>query len=105
MWDRPPAWSTEEGADPSVCASQADRLPVPSPDVLTAAEVNLTAIRPRVAAALRAGQLETAARSVDEVLLVGELGLAASEVTALQREHVSLRARRSARGADARIQE
>jgi len=83
---------------------EADRLPVPSPDVLTAAAVNLTAIRPRVAAALRASQLETAARVIDEVLLIGELGLAAHEVTALQREHASLRARRSARGADARTQ-
>lgn len=83
---------------------EADRLPVPSPDVLDAAATELTEIHPRVAAALRAGQLEAAAQFVDDVLLIGALGLAASEVAALRREHVSLRARRTARGADARTQ-
>ena len=59
---------------------EADRLPVPDPDALDAARSALAAIRPQVAARLRQprGLLE-AARLVDDVLLIGALGMARSE--------------------------
>lgn len=78
---------------------EADRLPVPSPEVLAESADKLAAIRPQVAAKLRrpAGLLE-AAKIVDDVLLVGALGIARSEVKALREAHADLTARRVARG-------
>jgi adenine-specific DNA-methyltransferase len=81
---------------------EADRLPVPSPDLVDSASYDLARIRPRVAAALRSGCLEAAVQLVDEVLLTGELGLPAADVAALHTEHVAQRARRAARGANAK---
>ena len=78
---------------------EADRLPVPSPATLDAARPALDAIRPQVAARLRRprGLLE-AAKLVDDVLLVGELGMARTEVKELREAHAELTARRVARG-------
>jgi hypothetical protein len=82
---------------------EADNLPVPAPDVLRAAQPALERLRPQIAAALlaRTGLLEAAA-VVDDVVLVGELGMARSEVAALRDAHAELTARRVARGKDAK---
>ncbi len=78
---------------------EADRLPVPSPDVLRAQQDALTALRSQVAARLRdsSGLLE-AANLVDDVLLIGALGMSRSDVRALRDAHADLTARRVARG-------
>lgn len=77
---------------------EADRLPVPSPDVVDAATNALVALKPQLASRLRAGQLLEAAKLVDDVLLVGELGVARSDVKALRDAYAELSARRTARG-------
>jgi len=80
---------------------EADLLPVPSPALLTAAKESLSLIRRQVASHLRNGRLFDAARLVDDVLLVGRLGIKESEVTALRDGHADLMARRAARGGKA----
>ncbi len=78
---------------------EADRLPVPEPGVLQQAQTALIAIRPQIAALLgRPGGLAEAVTLVDNVLLVGELGIAHSEVKVLRDAHAELAARRTARG-------
>jgi adenine-specific DNA-methyltransferase len=77
---------------------EADRLPVPGPELLGAARKRLSAIRPQMATHLRNGRLTEAARLVDNVLLVGELGMARADVRALREAHAELSARRATRG-------
>ncbi|UXA16746.1 class I SAM-dependent DNA methyltransferase [Mycobacterium sp. SMC-4] len=77
---------------------EADRLPVPPAALVQAAAERLTAIRPHVAALLRRGELLEASTLVDDVLLIGELGMARSAVGVLREAHAELRARRVARG-------
>lgn len=77
---------------------EADRLPVPTPDVVAAAREPLTALRPQLASKLRYGRLVEAAKLVDDVLLVGELGVPRADAKALREQYVELAARRSARG-------
>lgn len=77
---------------------EADRLPVPSPEVVAAASDKLALLRPQLAARLRNKRLVEAAKLVDDVLLIGELGVARSEVRALRESYVELSARRGARG-------
>lgn len=81
---------------------EADRLPVPSPALLEAARTQLSTIRPQVARLLRSGKLTDAAKLVDEVLLIGAVGMRRNEVLALRDAHAELSARRTARGTDAR---
>ena len=78
---------------------EADLLPVPSPSALESARTALAAIRRQVATRLRqpGGLLETA-KLVDDILLIGELGMKASEVKALREAHAELTGRRTARG-------
>jgi adenine-specific DNA methylase len=76
---------------------EADRLPVPSPAVVASASDALVAIRPQLATRLRYGRLVEAAKLVDDVLLVGELGMKRSDVKALRDAHAELSARRTAR--------
>lgn len=77
---------------------EADRLPVPEPDVLRQAQPALAAIRPHVAAVLGdPGGLAQAVSLVDDVLLIGQLGIACSEVKSLRDAHAELAARRAAR--------
>ena len=78
---------------------EADRLPVPGPPMLDAARPALAAIRSQVAARLRQprGLLE-AVKVVDDVLLIGELGMASGDVRVLREAHAELAARRTARG-------
>jgi adenine-specific DNA-methyltransferase len=77
---------------------EADRLPVPAPAVISVVAGPLTAIRSRVAGLLRNGQLMAAVALVDEVLLIGELGMSPSEVDLLRTAHAELSDRRRARG-------
>ncbi|NEK84888.1 N-6 DNA methylase [Blastococcus saxobsidens] len=77
---------------------EADLLPVPSPALTAAAETALRRLRPQLVRLLASGQVVSAARAVDEVLLVGELGLPEAEVKALRQGHEELTARRVARG-------
>lgn len=77
---------------------EADRLPVPPAGLVEAAADRLTAIRPQVAALLRGGKLLAASQLVDDVLLVGELGMARTQVRVLREAHAELAARRVARG-------
>ncbi|PPL19811.1 SAM-dependent methyltransferase [Microterricola pindariensis] len=77
---------------------EADRLPVPRPEVVEAAREKLVALRPQLASRLRYGQLLEAAKLVDDVLLIGELGMARSEVRALRDAYSELSARRTSRG-------
>ncbi|WP_216843576.1 HsdM family class I SAM-dependent methyltransferase [Phytoactinopolyspora alkaliphila] len=81
---------------------EADKLPVPGPEVLENARADLVAVRTRIAHALRSGQVTDAARIVDDVLLVRHLGLSGTEVDALREAHAHLHARRVARGAGPR---
>ena len=83
---------------------EADRLPVPEPEVLRQAQTALAAIRPQVAAALgRPGGLAEAVMLVDDVLLISHLGIARSEVNSLRDAHAELAARRAARGGAGRV--
>jgi len=77
---------------------EADRLPVPSPGVVESAREALTALRPQLGSHLRYGRLVEAAKLVDDVLLVGELGMSRLDATALRDQYIELAARRSARG-------
>ena len=77
---------------------EADLLPVPSPALTKAAETALRRLRPQLVRLLASGQVVSAARMVDEVLLIGELGLPEAEVKALRQGHEELTARRVARG-------
>lgn len=80
---------------------EADRLPVPAPDVLRAAADDLAGARTTVARLLRTGRLLDAVAVVDDVLLTGHLGIPAADLQALREAHADLTARRVARGADA----
>lgn len=81
---------------------EADALPVPAPTVVEAAQAALSRERAKVARLLSAGQLLEASAVIDDVLLIGELGLPMSEVKALRQGHAELTARRTARGAEAK---
>lgn len=82
---------------------EADRLPVPTKAALEGAAAELSAIRPQLAKSLRNGRLLEAVKLVDDVLLVGQLGLSRSTVKALREARADLAARRVARGADPRV--
>lgn len=77
---------------------EADRLPVPPAALVEAATKQLTNIRPQVAGLLRSSKLIEASKLVDDVLLVGELGMSRAEVRVLRDAHAELTARRVARG-------
>ncbi|MGH3873387.1 MAG: HsdM family class I SAM-dependent methyltransferase [Pseudonocardiaceae bacterium] len=82
---------------------EADQLPVPEPDVLRQAQTALAAIRPQVTALLgRPGGLAEAVTLIDDVLLIGHLGIARSAVNSLRDAHAELAARRAARGGTGR---
>src|SRR5690606_30724937 len=77
---------------------EADRLPVPSPELVASEREHLAAIRPQLASSLRYGRLQEAAKLLDNALLVGALGMKRSEVKALREAHAEMWARRTARG-------
>lgn len=77
---------------------EADRLPMPAPELIEATKRGLAKIRPRMSRLLRAGKLTEAALLVDDLLLVGALGMGRADVAALRDAHAELAARRTARG-------
>lgn len=81
---------------------EADRLPVPTKATLETAQKALAELRPQMGQALRNGKLLDAVRMVDDVLLVGQVGLSRAKVKTLREAHTELRARRMARGAEPR---
>ena len=81
---------------------EADRLPVPSPALIEAAGTALTALRPQMATRLRNARLMDAVRLVDNVILIGELGMSRAVIRDLREAHAELTARRTARGSSPR---
>lgn len=79
---------------------EADRLPLPSAPLVDAHKSALTAARPAVAAALRAGRLLDAVALVDKIILGDGLGLSPTGQHAIRADRASLAARRAARGKD-----
>lgn len=84
---------------------EADRLPVPTPAVVAAAADRLQEVQPKVVGLLRSGKLLEAVALVDEVLLVGELGMSPADVRVLREAHADLTARRVARAVGAKANE
>lgn len=82
---------------------EADKLPVPTAALVESARDELAAIRPLVAAKLRqpSGLLD-AVKLVDEVVLIGALGISRANVRSVREAHAAMAARRHARGADPR---
>ncbi len=80
---------------------EADRLPVPSPELVESTKGGLAEIRPQMGRFLRSGRLTDAARLVDDLILVGALGMTRADVKALRDAHADLTARRVARGGKA----
>lgn len=78
---------------------EADRLPVPTPQMVLDSRPALQARRRAVRAALTRGDLLAAVRIVDEVLLRGTLGLDEDQHAALVAAHALMAARRVSRGA------
>lgn len=81
---------------------EADQLPVPTKAALESAQQGLLALRPQLASALRNGRLLEAVHLVDDVLLVGVLGLNRQQVKSLRKAHADLSNRRTSRGAKPR---
>jgi len=77
---------------------EADRLPMPSPELVREHRDALITLRPKVTAALRSGRLLNAVALVDEVLLVDALGMNRAALLAVRNEHRTLAARRGTRG-------
>ncbi|MGH8823073.1 MAG: HsdM family class I SAM-dependent methyltransferase [Jiangellaceae bacterium] len=78
---------------------EADRLPMPSPDLLGTAEHDLAAVRADVDQLLQSRGLRDAVALLDEILLVKHAGLRRAEAAALRVARETLCARRHARGA------
>lgn len=76
---------------------EADALPLPTPKVLKAIEGQLRQLRGQIGAQLRAQQLEEVVHAVDEILLVGQLGLKRNELRALDAAREELVGRRRSR--------
>lgn len=76
---------------------EADRLPVPSAAVVEAARERLVVVRPQMAGFLRNGKLAEAAKIMDDVLLIGELGMKRSDVRSLREAYIELSSRRITR--------
>lgn len=79
---------------------EADHLPMPSPDLLERQRAPLSALRPKVTAALRSGRLLDAVSFVDDVLLADGLKLSRLDQDVIRSDRASLAARRAARGKD-----
>ncbi|WP_243057820.1 N-6 DNA methylase [Nocardioides sp. SR21] len=77
---------------------EADRLPMPSSELVNAHRDTLRSLRPAVAASLRAGRLLDAVSLVDGVLLTGALGLSGRDLAAIRLDRANLASRRAVRG-------
>jgi adenine-specific DNA-methyltransferase len=80
---------------------EADKLPVPSPELLGSVGMELKALRPHLASLLRRSRLDEATVEVDRVILTAGMGLTFSEVTAIREARAALLGRRVARGSGA----
>lgn len=76
---------------------EADRLPMPSLELVTRAADALRTLRPQLGRHLRSSQLEQVLDTVDAILLVEHLGLRAEDVAELRTGRKMLAARRAAR--------
>lgn len=76
---------------------EADQLPIPSPALVRKHASSLRALRPAIAARLKAGDLAGAVRIVDAVVLTKGLRLPRAVVEAIRHDHSTLTARRFAR--------
>ena len=76
---------------------EADVLPVPAPELVEDVRDHLAALRPQMGVALRSGRVTAAARLVDQVLLIGALGMSRGDVRALEDAHRELTNRRMTR--------
>lgn len=76
---------------------EADRLPVPSPQVLEAAADELRALRPQLGRHLRNSDLDAVVKQVDEILLHGQLRLPLAKIAGLRAARDGLAARRASR--------
>jgi adenine-specific DNA-methyltransferase len=81
--------------------TEADKLPVPSPDVLIAFEGELRALRPQVNKALGRGNLPEAVKLVDRVVLSHACGLSQSAIASIRESKEVLFGRREARSRSA----
>ena len=81
---------------------EADRLPVPSPELLERLADRLESLRTPVEGALAAGQLPAAVDMVNSVVLRRGMGLSASTVAELTSAREALAARRASRGRSAK---
>lgn len=79
---------------------EADRLPVPGPELVRNVAPELRAIRPQLARFLRNGSLIKAVRAVDRVVLLKGMKLRSAEIAQLQKGREILFSRRVARGKD-----
>lgn len=77
---------------------EADHLPVPSLELIAAHAKELADIRPQMSTKLRQGRLLQAAHLVDDLLLVGGLGMSRAEVKSVREDHAFMTARRVSRG-------
>lgn len=77
---------------------EADLLPVPAPELVQEHRTALLALRRAVTAHLQNGRLLDAAHLVDDVLLVGGLGMSRREISTVRQAHVDMTSRRAARG-------
>lgn len=78
--------------------TEAGRLPVPTIDVLTAAEADLHRIHPQVSTLLKQNDVLAAIAVVDQVLLREHLGWTEEQLDAIRKARASLVARRLTRG-------
>ena len=82
---------------------EADRLPMPTPELVKECATELRNLRPQLAIALRNGRLLEAVKMVDRVLLTGSLGLKRKQIKAMEEAVASMAARRTARGAEPNV--
>ncbi|MBA3655727.1 MAG: N-6 DNA methylase [Gemmatimonadaceae bacterium] len=83
--------------------TEADKLPLPSPDVLLAFASELRALRPQVNKALGLGKLFDAVKLIDRVLLVSACGLVQKEINSLRESREVLFGRRESRSRVANV--
>jgi adenine-specific DNA-methyltransferase len=77
---------------------EADKLPVPSPDLLEGCEQELRDLRPQLALHLRSGRFEEAVKLVDRIVVRQALGLGRKERDLVRSARQLLFGRRSSRG-------
>lgn len=77
---------------------EADRLPVPRPELVARVRDRLDDIKPIVGEHLRAGNTSAATEIVDQVVLSETLGIASTDLAAVRSSRVRLAGRRAGRG-------